>query len=62
MSKIGPMAPILLNLQSVCPVRNPGTRPRGRKPMNKNSMLWVVAGFVVALVVARILGFDINPF
>jgi hypothetical protein len=30
--------------------------------MNKNSMLWVVAGFVVALVVARILGFDINPF
>jgi hypothetical protein len=30
--------------------------------MNKNTILWVVAGFVVALVVARILGFDINPF
>jgi hypothetical protein len=30
--------------------------------MNKNTVLWVVAGFVVALVVARILGFDINPF
>jgi|TARA_Y100001001_G_C7928139_1_gene281177 DUF1365 family protein len=30
--------------------------------MNKNTVLWVVAGFVIALVLARILGFEINPF
>lgn len=26
------------------------------------SLLWVVAGFVVALVVARMLGFDVTPW
>ena len=25
-------------------------------------MLWTIVGFVVTLVVARILGFDVNPF
>jgi hypothetical protein len=30
--------------------------------MNKNSILWVAAGFLVALLVARMLGYDVTPW
>ncbi len=33
-----------------------------RRLMNKNTIVWAIVGFVVALVIAWVLGFEINPF
>jgi hypothetical protein len=30
--------------------------------MNKNTIVWAIVGFVVAMVIAWILGFEITPF
>ncbi len=30
--------------------------------MNKNTIVWAIVGFVVAMVLAWILGFEITPF
>jgi|ETN01SMinimDraft_4_1059930.scaffolds.fasta_scaffold75100_2 hypothetical protein len=30
--------------------------------MNKNTVVWAIVGFVVAMVLAWILGFEITPF